>query len=404
MEKKLKTGFILIIIQSVLLFAIAVLLLFLPKIIGIDSEHNYFWIGTLVLGVMSVLMFVLGMFARKGKKGAAIAIIAVGAIVWTVSLLAIIGSTLIFSAINPPVGGEAEIQETNTETFSQPVEKEAASADIVAAVDNNTGAEEEVRSEKRGKILGKISYVKSKLGKDERGSAIKAFVTLTIFYIVVLALALTSYFTYFFGAFNGSSLCRAISSMIIAFTPAYLVYFGADNPFKFKKIVSALLIILGVLGFVGCDALMILCSVKSGAELQNFTIMLFVVCAIIAQIAIIFCFTYLFTDLPCGMYIAFCICGPAFLTFLSALVIAIVIIAAIVVCAIKTISMLVFLMSDDKGVKAFKQAIKGESPEMKQYTFTNEMGSSQTVFSSDGKNFTIPTAVMRERATMAAKL
>ena len=383
MNKKLKAGFTLIIIQAVLLFMVAVFLLFVPTIIGIDSEYNYFWIGTLILGVISVLMILLCVSARKGKKGAAIAILVISAIISTVSFISIIGSILMLSARNEPVAEKTEEQKVQADTPTQPVAAEAAPAAV------NSGAElkEGEQSEKHGKILGKVADFKSKFAKEDRGNPVKAFVIVTVFYFLVLALSLTSYFTYFFGVFGGSSLCKMISSMVIAFTPAYLVYLGGDNPFNFKKPVSVLLIILGVLGFAGCDALMVLRALESIAENNNYMIMIFAGLEILAQIAIIFCFTYLLTDWPYGLYTAFCILGPVLLPFISALVIAIIIIVALAVWALIVIKFFVELVSDDKGVKSFKQAVSGESPKAKEYTFINDMGCRQTVYSSDGKNF-----------------
>lgn len=42
---------------------------------------------------------------------------------------------------------------------------------------------------------------------------------------------------------------------------------------------------------------------------------------------------------------------------------------------------------DSKIVQAFKRGYNGESAELKEYTFTNDMGCTQTVYSADGREF-----------------
>ena len=44
-------------------------------------------------------------------------------------------------------------------------------------------------------------------------------------------------------------------------------------------------------------------------------------------------------------------------------------------------------VGDSKTVQAFKRGYNGDSAPMKEYTFTNDMGCSQTVYSSDGREF-----------------
>ena len=51
------------------------------------------------------------------------------------------------------------------------------------------------------------------------------------------------------------------------------------------------------------------------------------------------------------------------------------------------LSLVGIAFGNDSGVQAFKRGFSGDSAPVEEYTFTNSMGCSQTVYSSDGVNF-----------------
>ncbi|MGN0805524.1 MAG: hypothetical protein ACI4MC_00675 [Candidatus Coproplasma sp.] len=51
------------------------------------------------------------------------------------------------------------------------------------------------------------------------------------------------------------------------------------------------------------------------------------------------------------------------------------------------LSLLGVAFGDNSFAKGFKSGYSGNSPKMKEYTFTNSMGCTQTVYSSDGVEF-----------------
>lgn len=376
-KKRFKTGFILSIIQVCLLLVSSAIALAFALSEGWNEEA--FFPITGISFAMAVIVLILTLVARKGKKSAAIALIVIGCFMYLYAIFSLIGGVFMFKVINDYPWIVMQINR----------DKELAKRDkqIAKTVGAAAMGERRIKDGERG-ILARLAGFKEKFVRADMGSSVKTFVTLTVFYAVVLALALASYFTYFFKVFEGSFECRAVCSMIIALMPAYLVYFGAHNPFKFKKAVSVLLITLGALGFAGCDVLLIFSALDClAAAAHGGVIMFFAICVIIAQIVLALGFTLFCKGLPSGWYIGFGMGGIIVLPLLAALIISVVVVIAIVILAIFLIRWIGFIFAQDDTVKSFMKAFRGEPPEQRPYTFINSMGCEQTVYSTDGKKF-----------------
>ncbi len=428
---KIKTGFALCIAQSVLFLLGTIVMVVLQFVLlSPGDSYNPFIIAAPILAVFAILFFALSMVARKGKRGAAIAILVFSCPMYLPCLLSLIGSILMVVAMKkrpaPAAGQPAEVlpEAVPAAELSEEVapavapveevseEEEAPEAELAEEVSEEEEApevelSEEVSEENFGELpeggatltegetvtekqTGKIAAVLGKARaavKKEESGQWKAFVALSAFFAVLLALSLASYLTGFFHVYDDNPLSYAVSACVLALVPGFLVYFGSHNPFRMPKALAIILIVLGGLGYAGLDALAVLAALECTESYYIIFVDVFVMCA---QIATLFIYPYFVgKDASAGAAIGIVIAATVLLPFLSAIVLGLIALACIVLFAIFILTLVLTLlnMSGDSGWEAFKVGLFGGTLEKKEYTFTNDMGCTSTVYSQDGKKF-----------------
>lgn len=193
-------------------------------------------------------------------------------------------------------------------------------------------------------------------------------------------------------SFGVSPIGAVIILMLIAMLPVYFVYLGMHNPLKLSRgymfacnTFAATLFLLLDLRMIG-----LVRAYSHMPEHLLFWTWFFVASTIAAQIFSFFFFHYFVQEeTSVASAIVFTVAAEFILPFVAAIILFILLVVLVLVmCAIFVYMVLyavtLFIKSSDDS---FIKSIRGDPVEVKEYTFTTDMGTTMTVYSQDGKKF-----------------
>ena len=262
---------------------------------------------------------------------------------------------------------------------------------------------ESVRATNVGK--GRLGRLKSKL-KSGAGESTKtrvsAFISVAVMYAVILIVGLVMYllpirtFYELFGGGNNTTLkivlTRVVCLAYLLVTPSFLLYFGAHNPFNFKKAISIPMIVVGIIGMVACDVYGIVTIPRFATNPQDtvnyFIVSKFIPIALgVSTVAYILVYLVWCKGLSSKWYASMSYVTTLIFPIATALILAVIALYIVWTLLMWLISAIRILFGGTAVGRGFKQGWTGKGQSGGGYQIIDENGYTRTLTPYEGNRY-----------------
>ena len=245
--------------------------------------------------------------------------------------------------------------------------------------------------------LGRLkSRFKSDVGEDKK-TRVNAFISVAVMYgfILIVTLVMLMPLIRICIIHHGQVILSVRPIIYLGYllvVPSFLLYFGAHNPFNFKKSISKLLIILGIILMIGGDILGIFVSLKS-AEFQhdavsNFIVGTFIPIALgVSTVSYILVYLVWCKGLSSKWYAVMSYVTTILFPVATALILAVIVLYIAWTLLIWLISSIKVLLGGTPIERGFKQGWTGKGQSSGGYQIIDENGYTRTLTPYEGNRY-----------------
>ena len=263
------------------------------------------------------------------------------------------------------------------------------------------GSDEAVRASGVGKgRLGRLkSRFKSGVGEAKK-TRVSAFISVAVMYGAILIVALAVLFPIFriLIRYHGIRLFLSIRSITslgyLLVVPSFLLYFGAHNPFNFKKSVAKLLITLGIILMIVCDVIGIVVSLRAVTlyatheTVNRFIVGKFIPIALcVSTVAYILVYLVWCKGLSSKWYAAMAYVTTVLFPVATALILAAIALYIAWTLLIWLLSAIKVLLGGTPIERGFKQGWSGKGQQSSGYEIIDESGYRRTLTPYEGNRY-----------------
>ena len=280
--------------------------------------------------------------------------------------------------------------------------REVIIADFTRAVEGYAQQNGYTAQTTGGGKQGRLSRMKSRFKSgegEEKKTRVSAFISVVVLYAAILIVATVMSGNFFRAMF--SSGFRIIPNARIAIfcgyllvMPSFLLYFGAHNPFNFKKSVATSLIVFGIIMMIACDISGIILLTRNAEYMnpantvENFIVTKFVPIALcVSTVAYILVYLVWCKGLSSKWFAVMSYVTTIVFPIVTALIIAAVVLYIAWVLLMWLINAIRILLGGTPMARGFKQGWTGERSSGGGYQIIDEHGYTRTLTHYEGNRY-----------------